>query len=149
MAHNDMDTLCEFYDNIINTMDDVNIKLKASDGKIRPADAEFVEKLTKSAQNLTTTMAMIEQSEMDEYSQQDYGNSMRSRNDRPMASGNGTSRARGRRNAPRDGRGRYSGNYSREEEMREMAENIRDRMRDMPEDMRRSAEDFASRLERM
>jgi hypothetical protein len=29
----------------------------------------------------------------------------------------------------------------------DMADNIRRRMRDMPEDMRRSAEDFVSRLE--
>lgn len=145
MAHNDMDILCDFYDNVIDTMADVNTKLKSGDGKIRPADADFVEKLTKSAQNLTTTMAMIEQSEMDNYSQ-DYRGSMRSRDDRSMM--NGTSRARGRMNAPRDSRGRYSGNYSREDEMRDMADNIRDRMRDMPEDMRRSAEDFVSRLER-
>lgn len=141
MAHNEMDILCEFYDNVLDTMDDVNEKLKTGGGKIRPSDSEFVEELTKSAQNLVTTMAMIEQSEPEAFSS-DYGSSMRNRNGWSMAGG--ASRARGRRNASRDGRGRYS----RDEEMQDMAENIRDRMRDMPEDMRRSAEDFVMRLER-
>lgn len=143
MAHKEMDILFEFYDNVLDTMDDVNEKLKSGDGKIRPSDSEFVEKLTKSAQNLVTTMAMVEQSEDEFY--KDYGSSMRNRDGRSMAGG--TSRARGRRNTSRDGRNRYSGNYSRDEEMQDMADNIRDRMRDMPEDMRRSAEDFVTRLE--
>lgn len=59
---------------------------------------------------------------------------MRSRQD---GNGGGTSRRE------RDRRGRFSGN----DEAMDMADNIRRRMRDMPEDMRRSAEDFVSRLE--
>lgn len=136
MAHNDIEVLCDFYDSIINTMEDVNKKLKAGDGMIRPSDAEYVERLSKAAQNAATTMAMIEHSEMDEYSQ-DRGSYL-SRDDRSMMDG-GTSRARGRRNAPRDSMGRYSGDYSREyqDEARSMSDNIRSRMRsrDMQGDM--------------
>lgn len=136
MAHNDIEVLCDFYDSIINTMEDVNKKLKAGDGMIRPSDAEYVERLSKAAQNAATTMAMIEHSEMDEYSQ-DRGSYL-SRDDRSMMDG-GTSRTRGRRNAPRDSMGRYSGDYSREyqDEARSMSDNIRSRMRsrDMQNDM--------------
>lgn len=129
MAHNDREVLCDFYDSIIDTIEDVNKKLKAGDGMIRPSDAEYVERLSKAAQNAATTLAMIEHSEMEDYSQ-DYRGSALSRDDYSMMDG-GTSHARGRRNAPRDSMGRYSGDYSREyqDEARSMSDNIRSRMR--------------------
>lgn len=146
MAHNAYDTLCDFYDHVIDTMEDVNTKLKSSDGKIRPADSGFVKDLSEAAKDLTTTMAMLEHAEEVYPASQEYRGDM----SRGYPYDEDTSRARGHRNAPRDARGRFSGSYSREDEMRDMASNIRNRMRDwrdMPEDMRRSAEDFASRLE--
>lgn len=137
MAHNDKEILCDFYDNIIDTIEDVNKKLKAGDGMIRPTDAEYVENLSKAAQNAATTLTMIEHSEMEDYSQE-YRGSYLSRDDRSMMDG-GSSNARGRRNAPRDSMGRYSGEYSREysNEARSMSDNIRRRMRnrEMQEEM--------------
>lgn len=138
MSHSgnkEMDIICDFYDNIVDSIEDVNNKLKAGDGKIRSADSEYIKNLSKALYNVNVTVAMLEHENDERYSPEySMGMGMRSRQD---GNGGGTSRRE------RDRRGRFSGN----DEAMDMADNIRRRMRDMPEDMRRSAEDFVSRLE--
>jgi hypothetical protein len=138
MSHSgskEMEIICDFYDNIVDSIEDVNNKLKAGDGKIRSADSEYIKNLSKALYNVNVTVAMLEHENDEQYSPEySMGMGMRSRQD---GNGGGTSRRE------RDRRGRFSGN----DEAMDMADNIRRRMRDMPEDMRRSAEDFVSRLE--
>jgi len=62
----------------------------------------------------------------------------------------GGSYARGRgRNAKRDSMGRYSSErgYSRNDEMQEMADSIRDMMVDLPQEVQRDAQKFVQKLE--
>lgn len=142
MAHTEMEIVCEFYDNVLDTMESINAKIKNGEAKMRPEDSGYIKNLSESAMSLTTTIAMIERSQEDR--SEDYRGDMRSYDDAPImhrASG------AGRRNARRDSMGRYS----REEEMRSMSDNVRRRLRDnpdMPEDVRKSAEDLVSRLDR-
>lgn len=106
---------------------------KVSKGGMSTGDLEAVDKMTHAIKSIKTTIAMME-AEDEGYSEaymprMSYeGRGGRSYND--GRSYEGRSYARGRRNAPRDSMGRYSG-YSYD------TEELRDMLHDLPEHERK------------
>ena len=144
-TYTDLEELCG---TVSKELEKANKKI-ASSGSLSAGDVDYVDKLTHTLKSIKTTMAMIEADEG--YSSAPY--------DRTY----GTSYARGRRNAPRDSMGRYSGEdrrysergaergyssrYSRDNGM---ADDLREMMQDAPNDtIRRELQKVIDKIENM
>lgn len=138
--HNTYEDLEELCGTVSKELEKANKKLN---GNMSAGDVEYLDKLTHMLKSIKTTMAMIDSEEG--YSGYTDGNM-----------GGGTyAYARGRMNAPRDSRGRYSGDYSRRysrgysrddgmiEELRGLMENASD------DRTRQEFQKFISRIESM
>lgn len=145
----EMKQLHELCETISEAIRGANEKIRAAGGKMTPGDVEYIDKLTHSFKSIKAVMAMME--EEGGYSGESsydgsYRGSYRGGSYRGY-SGEG-SYARGRRNAPRDSMGRYSGErgYSRDG----LADELRGMMQDAPDDQtRKEFERFISRIESM
>ena len=129
MAHwtDDLEDLCEV---ITDEIAKANKKLEQGGGELSAGDIEYIDKLTHALKSIKTTLAMSD------YSEENYSN--------------GGSYARGRgSNVRRDSMGRYSrqGGYSGDEDIEEMANNIRQSMQQMSPELKREAHKFLRKLE--
>lgn len=139
---NDLHEMCE---TIARALNAANEKIRNAGGKLSAADVDYVDKLTHALKSIKSTIAMMEESEAEEYS--NYS--------RDGGSYRGYSRgsyARGRMNAKRDSMGRYSGEYSREyrdgySRGGSMADQLRDMMQDAPDD--RTRQEFQRMIEKL
>lgn len=133
--HNTYEDLEELCGTVSKELEKANKKLN---GNMSAGDVEYLDKLTHMLKSIKTTMAMID-------SEEGYSG---------YTDGNTYASARGRMNAPRDSRGRYSGDYSRRyrgysrddgmiEELRGLMENASD------DRTRQEFQKFISRIESM
>lgn len=161
-------TLHELCDIYAESLSEAKNKLKKSGAPVSVGDAEYVDKLTHTVKSLKTTIAMMEAEDDGGYSgryiprmggyydprigmsyaDDGRGGMMSS----PNRGGNegGMSNARGRRNAPRDSMGRYSGNdgYSYAAEMDSVMRDLEGMMDDMPADKQRRVQQLMDELRR-
>jgi len=143
--YKDLEDMCEI---VSKELASATRKASSANG-LSNSDTELIDRLTHTLKSIKTTMAMMEADEG--YSSAPY--------DRTY----GTSYARGRRNAPRDSMGRYSGEdrrysergsergyssrYSRDNGM---ADDLREMMQDAPNDtIRRELQKVIDRIENM
>ncbi len=120
---------------------------KIRKGGMSGGDLETVDKMTHAIKSIKTVKAMME-AEEDGYSEAympRYGTYRDPRNG--MSYRDGRSYARGRRNAPRDSMGRYSGDgYSYADEMDGVIDEMRGLLHTLPEEKRRKAEKLMDEL---
>lgn len=148
---NELYTLCE---KLGDTMAEINIKLKNSKGALSATDIDYVDKMTHAIKCIKTVIAM-EEAYDDDYSE-DYGSNYGGRSMRSYDDRGNRSNARGRQNARRDSRGRYSRDeysergYSRGMAKDEMVDELRDLMKQTDDDrMRQEIHSFISKMENM
>lgn len=135
----DLKELCE---TISGEIADANEKIRSTGGKLTGADIDYIDKLTHSMKSIKAVITMME----DEGYSSEGGMSNRGGSYRGDSYG---SYARGRRNARRDSRGRYSseGGYSRHGDL---AEELHQLMADAPnEQIKRDLQRLAEKLEQM
>lgn len=150
MAHwaKDLEELCE---KISDEISDANKKLNNNGGGMSAGDVEYIDKLTHIMKSIKTILAM---SEYDDYSQASYesyarggrgGSSNRGGSYESYEGGMSNARGRGR-SARRDGRGRYSSEYSRGKE--ELTEQLYELMEQAPDERtRKEFEKFIEKIE--
>lgn len=130
----DLEELCGA---VSKELEKVTDKISRS-GSLSSGDLEIADKLTHTLKSIKTTMAMIEAE--DGYSGDDR-------------MGGSYASARGRMNAPRDSRGRYSGNYGRMPYYSRddgMISELRDLMQNVSDDRtRQEFQKFISKIESM
>lgn len=132
-----MDKLYELKDKLCQELDEMAEK------PLNPQNLDLIHKLASAAKNVDKIIMMKE----DGYSGRSYrGGSYRGGSyDDGGSYGEGGSYARGRRNAPRDSMGRYSGDgYSRHGDM---AEELRGLMADAPEHVKKDMQRLLDKLE--
>lgn len=161
-------TLHELFDIYAESLSEAKNKLKKSGAPVSVGDAEYVDKLTHTVKSLKTTIAMMEAEDDGGYSgryiprmggyydprigmsyAEDGRGGMMSSPNRGSNEG-GMSNAHGRRNAPRDSMGRYSGNdgYSYAAEMDSVMRDLEGMMDDMPADKQRRVQQLMDELRR-
>lgn len=153
----DLHELCEMYGDWIHEAKD---KLRRSGSSVSPADADYLDKLTHSLKSIKTTVAMMESEDEGGYS----GNYMMPRYGYAYADGNrggnrggnmgGRSNRSYRGNSyaqRRDSMGRYTreGGYSYDDGIKEIVEEMRGMMDDLPEEKRREVQRFVDKMDRM
>lgn len=148
-------------------LEDYGKRIEKTDG-MNAGDLEAVDKLSHALKSIKTTIAMMEAEDDGGYSgrfiprmggyydprigmsyaEDGRGGMMSS----PNRGGNegGMSNARGRRNAPRDSMGRYSGNdgYSYAAELDSVMRDLEGMMDDMPADKQRRVQQLMDELRR-
>ena len=113
-------------------------------GELTAGSLDVVDKLAHTIKNLDKIIETYEEEEG--YSSRSYPDGMGGSYARRY-SREGRSYARGRMNAPRDARGRYSGNYSRDDGM---VEELRELMQDAPnEAIKRDIQRLVDKIEQM
>lgn len=161
------ETLHKICKALMAELEDYGKRIEKTDG-MNAGDLEAVDKLSHALKSIKTTIAMIEAEDDGGYSgrfiprmggyydprigmsyaDDGRGGMMSS----PNRGGNegGMSNARGRRNAPRDSMGRYSGNdgYSYAAEMDSVMRELEGMMDDMPADKHRRVQQLMDELRR-
>lgn len=161
------ETLHKICKALMAELEDYGKRIEKADG-MNAGDLEAVDKLSHALKSIKTTIAMIEAEDDGGYSgrfiprmggyydprigmsyaEDGRGGMMSS----PNRGGNegGMSNARGRRNAPRDSMGRYSGNdgYSYAAEMDSVMRDLESMMDDMPADKQRRVQQLMDELRR-
>lgn len=133
---NDLHEMCE---TLSRELGEANDKVRQGGGKLSGSDLDYIDKLTHAIKSIKTTIAMME---ADDGASGTYPH-WRGSYDTGMDS----SYARGRSYARRDSMGRYSGRYSRDEDM--VAE-LRSLMNQAPDDRtRQEFQRFIDKIERM
>ena len=127
--------LHELCETISDAIGEANEKIRAGGGKLSGSDVDYVDKLTHALKSVKTTIAMMEEEGYSGY----YPMMGGAYADGDMGGANRSYRGsytRGRRNAPRDRMGRYSGErgYSRDGGM---VEELRELMQDAPDERTR------------
>lgn len=132
--------LHELCETLTESIAEANERIRAAGGKLTAGDVDYVDKLTHALKSVKASVAMME--DEDEGYSGHY----------PYMGGYGSYRdgsyARGRRNAPRDSMGRYSGErgYSRAG----LADELRGLMHDAPDERtRQEIQRLADKLENM
>lgn len=132
--------LHELCETLTESIAEANERIRAAGGKLTAGDVDYVDKLTHALKSVKASVAMME--DEDEGYSGHY----------PYMGGYGSYRdgsyARGRRNAPRDSMGRYSGErgYSRAG----LADELRGMMHDAPDERtRQEIQRLADKLENM
>lgn len=132
--------LHELCETLTESIAEANERIRAAGGKLTAGDVDYVDKLTHALKSVKASVAMME--DEDEGYSGHY----------PYMGGYGAYRdgsyARGRRNAPRDSMGRYSGErgYSRAG----LADELRGLMHDAPDERtRQEIQRLADKLENM
>ena len=128
----DLHEMCETLSEAIR---EANEKIRAGGGKLTAGDVDYADKLTHALKSVKATIAMMEDEDDGNSNHYPYymgGNYNDGRGSYRMNRG---SYARGRRNAPRDSMGRYSGErgYSRND----LADKMRELMDDAPDERTR------------
>lgn len=134
------ENLCSF---IHDELDELDRKVK-NGGKLSNAEIEYGDMLAHFKKSLLTNEAMEEAG----YSEHGYSYNRDWRD----GDGHGMSYARGRRNAPRDARGRYSGDrgYSyAEDDMHGVIDEMRGMLADLPAEKQGKVRRFIDEMERM
>lgn len=135
------ENLCDY---IKTELEDLDRKVK-NGGKLSASELEYGDMLAHFEKSLLTSDAM---KESEGYSNRYDGRMSRGRSYESDGYG-GMSNA-GRRNAPRDRMGRYSGTgYSYHDSMSDLLEDMRGMMDSLPEEKRREVQRFVDKMDRM
>ena len=133
----DMHEMCDV---LSRELGEANEKVRQSGGKLSGSDLDYIDKLTHAIKSIKTTIAMMEaDGESGMYPYYRYGSYNRGSYDGYNHHGSYARR--------RDSMGRYSGRYSRDDDM---ISELRELMKDAPDDRtRQEFERFISKLEQM
>lgn len=134
--------LHELCETLTESIAEANERIRAAGGKLTAGDVDYVDKLTHALKSVKASVAMMEDEDEGYSGHYPY---MGSYNGGSYRDG---SYARGRRNAPRDSMGRYSGErgYSRAG----LADELRGLMHDAPDERtRQEIQRLADKLENM
>ena len=129
--------LHELCETLTESIAEANERIRAAGGKLTAGDVDYVDKLTHALKSVKASVAMMEDEDEGYSGHYPY-----------MGSYRDGSYARGRRNAPRDSMGRYSGErgYSRAG----LADELRGLMHDAPDERtRQEIQRLADKLENM
>lgn len=153
-------TLHELCDTITRELDDANEKIRKAGGKLSAGDVDYIDKLTHALKSIKTTVAMMESEDEGGYS----GNYMMPRYGYTYADGNRGGN-RGGNMGVRSNRSSYRGNsyaqrrdsmglysregYSYDDGIKEIVEEMRGMMDDLPEEKRREVQRFVDKMDRM
>lgn len=147
-------TLYELCETVSRELEECNEKIRMAGGKLSPGDVEYLDKITHMLKSIKTTIAMME-AEEDGYS----GNYMMPRYGYAYADGRGGNMGR-RSNRSyrgnsyaqrRDSMGRYTreGGYSYDDGIKEILEDMKEIMPELPEEKRREVQRFVEKMDRM
>ena len=149
-----MRTLHELCEVISRELEDVSQKIRSAGGGMSAGDLELVDKLTHALKSIKTTMAMMESEDEGGYS----GNYMMPRYGYAYADGRGNMGGRSNRSyrgnsyaQRRDSMGRYTreGGYSYDDGIKEIVDEMRGMMHELPEEKRREVQRFVDKMDRM
>ena len=132
--------LHELCETLTESIAEANERIRAAGGKLTAGDVDYVDKLTHALKSVKASVAMMEDEDEGYSGHYPYMGNYGSYRD--------GSYARGRRNAPRDSMGRYSGErgYSRAG----LADELRGMMHDAPDERtRQEIQRLADKLENM
>ena len=132
--------LHELCETLTESIAEANERIRAAGGKLTAGDVDYVDKLTHALKSVKASVAMMEDEDEGYSGHYPYMGNYGSYRD--------GSYARGRRNAPRDSMGRYSGErgYSRAG----LADELRGLMHDAPDERtRQEIQRLADKLENM
>lgn len=132
--------LHELCETLTESIAEANERIRAAGGKLTAGDVDYVDKLTHALKSVKASVAMMEDEDEGYSGHYPYMGSYGSYRD--------GSYARGRRNAPRDSMGRYSGErgYSRAG----LADELRGLMHNAPDERtRQEIQRLADKLENM
>lgn len=155
-----LNTLYELCETLDRELREANEKIRLAGGKLSSGDLDVIDKLTHAMKSVKTTIAMVESEDDGGYS----GNYMMPRYGYAYADGSrggnrgGNMGARSSRSyrgnsyaQRRDSMGRYTreGGYSYDDGIKEIVEEMRGMMDDLPDEKRREVQRFVDKMDRM
>ena len=128
----DLHDMCEV---ISEEISEANRKIQQGGGKLSAGDIDYIDKLTHALKSIKTTIAMME-------SEDGYSGRYMPYNRRNSYRGRSYAQRR-------DAMGRYSRDYSYDDGIAEIVEEMRGMMDTLPDEKRREVERFVNKMDRM